>query len=173
MFSRYQLLEAVAPKEVSAPSNENSWESLPFSIAWRSAAIWSNSCWLSNWEWKQIFYHVQEQRAWLNCGKCRWHSCLHSCRVCISIFCKCVLGQSVLWLRGRGIRGSGRRGKMSHAPASPWNDKAITKIRKLSLVNPSAIFQIENKSTSRWGAYSLQITELQHSVLWTFSSAFA
>lgn len=32
-FSRCQLLEAVAPKEVIAQSNENSWESLPFSIA--------------------------------------------------------------------------------------------------------------------------------------------
>lgn len=129
-FSRCQLLEAAAPKEVTALSNENSWESLPFSIAWRSTAIWSNSCWLSNWEWKQIFYHVQEQRAGLNHGKCRWHSCLHPGRVCVSIFCNSFMG-SVLWFRGRSIRGIGKRGKMSHIPASPWNDNAAMKMRSL------------------------------------------
>lgn len=156
-FSRCQRLVAVAPKEVTAQSNENSWESLPFSVAWRSTAIWSNSCWLSNWERKQIFYHVQEQRAWPNRGKCRWHSCLHPYRMCISIFCKCILGQSPL-IKRQNIGGITKRGQMSYVPESPWNDKAITKMRRFSLGNPRAIFQIQRiNPTSQWGAYSLQI----------------
>lgn len=31
---------------------------------------------------------------------------------------------------------------MHHAPESPWNDKATTKMRRFSLGNPSASFQI-------------------------------
>lgn len=141
-FSRCQLLEAVAPKEVIAQSNENSWESLPFSIAWRSTAIWSNPCWLSNWEWKQIFYHVQEQRAWLNRGKCRWHSCLHPYRMCISIFWKCILGQSILWLKRTSKGTSERRERW----AMHWNPLGMIRwLQKWEdlhrVINQSAIFQ--------------------------------
>lgn len=40
----------------------------------------------------------------------------------------------------------------------PLNDKAITKMRRFSLGNPRAIFQIQRiNPTSQWGIYSLQI----------------
>lgn len=170
-FSRCQLLEAVAPKEVTALSNENSWVSLPFSVAWRSTAIWSNSCWLSNWEWKQIFYHVQEQRAGLNHGKCRWHSCLHPGRVCVSIFCNSFMG-SVLCFRGRSIRGIGKRGKMSHIPASPWNDNAAMKMRSL-LVNPSTFCQVQRIPTNQRAAYSCKYKQkLRTSAFYVMNLSF-
>lgn len=136
------------------------WEQLGISLilcCLRSTAIWPNSCWFSNWEWNQIFYHVQEQRAWLNCGKCRWHSCLCSYRMCISLVCKCIVEQSVLWLRGR-VWGTLARGERWALHQNPL--RMIEQLQQWEgslWATKCCLSNTGNKFSSQWAACSLQI----------------